>query len=75
MSQVVDKIAQFDPNLKVVKYKVEVLKLNTEYAAEVLLLIKEILNFIKFIREYFFEIKTKGKEGRRVYTKCLLLHN
>ena len=36
---------------------------------------KEIPNFIKFIREYFFEIKTKGKKGRRVYTKCLLLHN
>ena len=36
LSQVVDKIAQFDPDLKVRKYKVEVLKSNAGYAAEVL---------------------------------------
>ena len=27
------------------------------------------------MRDYFFEIKTKGKEGSRVYTKCLIIHN
>ena len=41
----------FDPDLKVVKYKVEVLKSNVRYAVEVLLLMKEIPNFVKFIRE------------------------
>ena len=36
---------------------------------------KEIPSFIKFMRDYFFEIKTKDKEGNRVYTKCLIMNN
>jgi hypothetical protein len=27
------------------------------------------------MRDYFFEIKTKGKEGSRVYTKCFIIYN
>lgn len=31
--------------------------------------------FIKYIREYFHKVRTKGKEGSRGFTKCLLLHD
>ena len=65
----------FDPDLKILKYKVEVIKSNTGYVAEVSLVMKEVPNFVKFMREYFFEIKTKDNNRGRVYTKCLLLHN
>jgi len=73
--QIVDKLAQFDPNLKVAKYKAEVLKSNAGFAVELLLVLKEVTNFVKIMRDFFFEIKTKGKDGGRVYTKCLLLHD
>ena len=38
-------------------------------------MMKEVLLFVKFMRDYFFEVKIKGNEGGRVYTKCLILHN
>ena len=71
----IDKLTMFDPDLKIIKYKAEVIKSNTSYAAEVSLVMKEVPNFVKFMREYFFEIKTKGKDRGRVYIKYLLLHN
>ena len=41
----------FNPDLKLLKYKTEVIKSNAGYAAEVSLVIKEVPNFIKFMRE------------------------
>ena len=35
----------------------------------------EILSFIKYIRDYFHEVRTKRKEGGGVFTKCLILYN
>ena len=37
--------------------------------------IKEILSFIKWIQEYFYQLRTKGKDGGRVFTKVFLMHN
>ena len=37
--------------------------------------INKILLFIKYIRDYFYDIRTKGKEEGRVFTKYLILHN
>ena len=73
--QVVDKLIQFDLDLRMLKYKVEIKKSNAGFTAEVSLILKEVPNFVKFMKEYFFKIKIKRKEYRRVHTKCLLLHN
>ena len=73
--QIVDKLAQFDSNLKVAKYKAEVLKSNARFVVELSSVLKEVPNFVKTMRDFFFEIKTKGKDGDRVYTKYLLLHD
>ena len=35
---------------------------------------KEVLQFIKDIYNFFYDIKTKDREEGRVYTKCLLLY-
>ena len=48
-------------------------KLNARYVVEVSLVLKEVLNFIKFMQEYVFEIKIKGTNKERVSTKYLLL--
>ena len=44
------------------KYKVEVAKFNTEYVVEVSLLLKEVPNFAKFMREYCLRLKPKVKK-------------
>ena len=36
---------------------------------------KEVLSFIKWIQEFFYQLQTKGKEGGRVFTKVFLMHN
>ena len=36
---------------------------------------KEVLSFIKTLREYFWDIKIKEYNGRRVYIKLLILHD
>ena len=38
------------------------------------LVMKAVSNFIKQIKDFFHEVRTKGREGERVYTKCLLLY-
>ena len=66
LSQVINKIIQFDPDLRILKCKAEVRKSNTGFAADVSLVLKKIHKFIKFIKYYFYEIKIKGNKGRRV---------
>ena len=36
---------------------------------------KEMLSFIKLIQEYFYQLKTKGKEDSRVFTRVLVIYN
>ena len=36
---------------------------------------KEVPIFIKWVQDYFYQIKYKGKTGRRVYTKYYVMHN
>ena len=36
---------------------------------------KEISSFIKYIRDYFYDIRNKGKDRGRVFTKCLILYD
>ena len=50
-------------------------KINAGLVVEILLVITKVLSFVKFLREFFFEIKTKGTEGGRVCTRCLIMHN
>ena len=38
-------------------------------------IIKEVPSFIKTLREYFWNVKTKRYNGGRVYTKLLMLHD
>ena len=53
LMQIVDKLTQFDPNLKVARYKVEVLKSNAGFAVELLLVLKEVPNFVKIMGDFF----------------------
>jgi len=36
---------------------------------------KEVPSFIKWIQEFFHQLRTKGKEGGRVFTKVFLMYN
>ena len=36
---------------------------------------KEVLIFLKWIQEFFHQLQIRGKEGGRVFTKVLLMHN
>ena len=38
-------------------------------------IMKEIPSFIKTLRECFWDVKTKGHSGGRVYTKMLILYD
>ena len=38
-------------------------------------IIKEVPIFIKWVQDYFYQIKHKGKMGGRVYTKFYIMHN
>ena len=73
--QFVEKVQQLDNDFRTVKYKTLISKVNNGYKIDTSEVMKEIPSFIKFIKDYFFEIKTKGKEGGRVYTKCLIMYN
>jgi len=35
---------------------------------------KEVPIFIKQLKEFFYRVKTKGKDGGRVYIKYLILY-
>ena len=37
--------------------------------------IKEVPSFIKILKEYFWNIKTNGYNGRRVHNQILILHD
>jgi len=73
--QIVDKLQKLNPEVRIVKYKVELKKSNTGYGVELSLVMKEVPTFIKYIKEFFHKVRTKGKEGGRVYIRCLILHN
>ena len=53
----------------------ELKKSNAGYRVELSLVMKEVPTFIKYIKEFFHEVRAKGKEGGRVYTRCLILHD
>ena len=36
---------------------------------------KEVLSFIKSLRDFFWDIKTKGQNGSRVYVKILIMYD
>ena len=57
LSQVIDNLTQFNPDLRILKYEAEVRKSNAGFVAEVSLVLKEDPNFVKFIKEYFFRLK------------------
>ena len=73
--QLVDKLQSYDSLVKIVKYKTEIQKCKQEVAVELKEVIKEVPSFIKMLKEYFWDIKTKGCNSRRVYTKMLMLHD
>ena len=36
---------------------------------------KEVPFFIKFLRDFFWDVKTKGRDSSRVYKKILIMHD
>ena len=52
-----------------------VIKVNVGFKVDKVDVMKKVPLFVKCMRDYFFEVKTKGNEGGRVYTKCLILYN
>ena len=55
-------------------YKALVDQLDKSLGVELELMIKEVLQFIKDICTFFYNVKTKGKDRGRVCTKYLILH-
>ena len=43
-----------------------VTKVNIGFKVDKVDVIKEVLLFVKFMRDYFFKVKTKGNKGGRV---------
>ena len=50
------------------------MKINVSFKVDTFEVMKKVLLFVKFIRDYFFEFKTKSKEDGRC-TKFLIIHN
>ena len=42
---------------------------------ELSLVMKDVPIFIKQLRDFFYKVKTKGKDGGRVFTKYLIMYN
>ena len=38
-------------------------------------LMKEVPTFLKSIQEFFYQLRTRGKEGGRVFMKVLFMHS
>ena len=73
--QLVEKLQSYDSLVRIMKYKIEIQKYEQGVAVELKEVMKEVPNFIKMLKEYFQDIKTKEQNSGRVYTKILLLHN
>ena len=58
-----------EPEAKIVKYKAETNSINIGVFVDKNDIIKEVSTFIRFIREYFYDICMKAKLAGRVYTK------
>ena len=41
---------------------------------EISIVMKEVLSFMKFLRDYFFKVKIKCRKGGKVYTIYLIIH-
>jgi len=67
--QFLDRLNRLEPEAKIVKYKVEIKKINAGVVVDKNDIMKEVPSFIRFMREYFHNICTKGKSGERVYMK------
>ena len=50
-------------------------KSNARCRVELSLVMKEVPTFIKYIKKFFHKVRTKRKEGGRVYIRCLILHD
>ena len=73
--RVVEKAQQFEAAFRVIKYEAEVQVNESGVAISTSQIMKEILNFIKQVQDFFYQIQYKGKSGGRVYTKYLVMHN
>ena len=60
--------------MSIVKYKAEAKKFNAGYRVDLSLVMKELPTFIKYMKEFFHKVKTRGKDGGRACTRCLILH-
>jgi len=69
LTQFVDRLNRLEPEAKIIKYKAEIKKINVGVVVDKSKIIKEVPSFIRFMREYFHNICTKGKSGERVYMK------
>ena len=69
MIQIIDKINQINDEVRVIHYTYEVKRLAEGMAVEKYKLLGWIPSFIKPIRKYFHNVKTKGREGSRVHAK------
>ena len=73
--QLIDKLQSYDALARIVKYKMDIRKCEQKVVVEVKDVIKEVSSFIKTLREYFWDVKTKGHNGGRVYIKLLMLYD
>ena len=50
-------------------------KVDKVLVVELGLVMNDMPVFMKYLRDFFYNVKTKGRDRRRVYTKRLLLYN
>ena len=50
-------------------------KINSSFSVEGKEMIEQVPTFIKSLKEYFNEIRAKKRDGRKVHTKFLMMHD
>ena len=69
LARIVDNLQQFDPPLRGVNHKVAVNQVKDQVAVEIDAVTKEISSFVNNIRDHFHDVRTKGKDGGKIFTK------
>ena len=61
LTQIVEKLQQFNPKVRITKYEAEIHKSNAGYGVKLSLIMKDIPIFIKQLREFFYEVNPKER--------------
>jgi len=71
----IEKLQSYNTLVRIIKYKTDIKKCEQGVAVDKKDVMKEVPSFIKILKEYFWDAKTKGQSSGRVCTKMLMLYD